>query len=269
LNTATPARAVVVTGLPGDAPAQVDQQGIDSTIAEDANVTRALAAYRLRVAELDRPIARLDAAIEKRGIGGGGVGNFVADAMRAEASRRTKRNIPLAVVNTGGLRKNSIAAGRLSTTDIYELLPFDNTLVLVDLTGAQLQTLLTELVKSRDAQSGGTLTFRADAEDRNPQLTFATLNSAGKRKSQPIVQNRIYTIVTIDYLVNRGGNYSVLKEAKRTVPLNVTVRDAVIEHLRRENARGRQVKGKLDNRFRRSNITPQPTQTKTEGGAAR
>lgn len=266
-NTETPSRVVAVTNLPGDAPARVDQRAIDNSIAEDANITRALAEYRLRVAELNKPIARLDAAIEKKGIGGGGVGNFVADAMRSEASHLAKRNIPLSIINTGGLRKNSIAAGRLSTSDIYELLPFENSLVLVDLTGAQLQTLLAELVRARDAQSGATLTFTADAEDNNPQLASATLNGAGKRKMQSLLPNRIYTIVTIDYLVNRGGNYAVLKEAKRTVPLNVTVRDTVIEYLRRENARGRHVTGKLDNRFRRANGKARSAQRRTEGGA--
>ncbi len=116
--------------------------------------------------------------IEKRGIGGGSVGNLVADAMRAEASRRAGRPVPFAIVNTGGLRKNAIGAGALTTSDIYELLPFDNMLVLVELTGEQLSRLLAEVTKARDAQTGAAITFTADADDRNTQLVSATLYPA-------------------------------------------------------------------------------------------
>lgn len=256
-SSAGAARRVTVTKLGSDASAQVDQQAVDASVAEDANITRALASYRTRVAALDKPIARLDAAIEKRGIGGGGIGNFVADAMRSEASRRARRPILLAIVNTGGIRKNSITAGSLSTTDVYELLPFENALVLVDLTGTQLSRLLAEVTKARDAQSGAIITFKSEKDDtaegdtRNTQLVSAMLASGNSNRPRPIEPKRIYTIATIDYLVNRGGDYAILKEAQRTRPLGVTLRDAVIEHLRREAARGRAVTGKLDNRYRR------------------
>lgn len=252
-------RRVTVTKLKADAAAQVDQQSIDADIAEDADINRALAVYRTRVAALNNPIARLDAAIEKRGIGGGSAGNFVADAIRSEASRRARRPILLSIINTGGIRKNAIAAGSLSTTDIYEMLPFENSLVLVDLTGAQLSRLLAEVTKARDAQSGAIITFSSeknddkDADERNTQLISAMLAAGGTGRGRAIEPKRIYTIATIDYLVNRGGEYSILKESKRTRPLGVTLRDAVIEHLHRETARGRTVTGKLDNRFRRAN----------------
>jgi 2',3'-cyclic-nucleotide 2'-phosphodiesterase (5'-nucleotidase family) len=131
------------------------------------------------------------------------------------------------------------------------LLPFDNALVLVDLTGAQLTRLLAAVTKARDAQSGAIITFKSEAEDRNSQLVAVALDSGSTPRERPIEPNRIYTIATIDYLVNRGGEYAILKEAQRTRPLNVTLRDTVIEHLRRETARGRAVTGKLDNRFRR------------------
>ena len=237
---------------PQPAPASVNQQAIDSGIAEDAGVAGALAVFRTRVAELNKPIARLDSAIEKRGIGGGALGNFVADAMRAEASRRTRRRVPFAVVNTGGIRKNSIAAGALTEADIYEMLPFENALVVVELAGEQLLRLLDEVTKARDAQGGTIVTFTADADDRNPRFVSAVLEPTGGRRNRPIKPTATYTIVTLDYLIERGGNYAVLKDAKRKQPLNVVLRDAVIEHLRGETARGRGVSGELDGRFRRA-----------------
>ena len=56
--------------------------------------------------------------------------------------------------------------------------------------------------------------------------------------------------MTIDYLVNRRGNYAVLQEAQRTRPLGVTLRDAVLEYIRAETAAGRTLGADLDGRFR-------------------
>ncbi len=42
-------------------------------------------------------------------------------------------------MNGGGLRKNDIAAGELRASDIFELLPFENALVALEVTGAQLR----------------------------------------------------------------------------------------------------------------------------------
>ena len=191
--------------------------------------------------------------------------------MRAEAAHRSKRRIDFAVLNTGGMRKNQIAAGALSTSDVYELVPFENFLVVVELTGEQVARLLAEVTKARDAQSGAIITFTADAEDRNPRLIGATIDdlkrtkNSNVRRGRAIDPKKIYTVATLDYLVNRGGNYAVLKEARRNVPLNVTIRDALIEYLRRETARGRTFNPALDGRFRREE---KPADT-TAAGATR
>ena len=58
-----------------------------------------------------------------------------------------------------------------------------------------------------------------------------------------------YTIVTIDYLVKRGGEYTLLQEGKNMKPLNLTLRDAVIDYVKAETAAGRAIKTTLDGRF--------------------
>ncbi len=86
---------------------------------------------------------------------------------------------------------------------------------------------------------------------------------------QAIAPTQTYLVATIDYLVNRGGNYAVLKEARRVQPLDVTLRDAVIEHLRRETAAGRAINPALDNRFRRAQKSNHANAARAaQGGAA-
>ncbi len=61
-------------------------------------------------------------------------------------------------MNAGGLRKNEISAGELRASDIFELLPFENALVAVEINGAELLKLLPVVV--RDAQSGARIQYK-------------------------------------------------------------------------------------------------------------
>ena len=70
----------------------------------------------------------------------------------------------LAIMNAGGLRKNEIAAGELRASDIFELLPFENALIAIDLTGVQLAKVL-EIVP-RDAQAGARIHFKWNDRER-------------------------------------------------------------------------------------------------------
>lgn len=218
---------------------------IDASVPDDPAVTTAIAPYRARVVALETVIGRLDGELRKGGIGGGSLGNFVTDAISARArAALPNETIAVAITNSGGLRKNSITAGDIRISDIYELLPFENSLVAVDLTGEQLLRFLRVIVARRDAQSGARIVYRRNVEQNADELISARL---GNRE---IDRAATYTVVTIDYLVNRGGDYAVLQEASRTRPLGVTLRDAVLDYVRAETAAGRTLNVRLDGRFR-------------------
>lgn len=232
------------------------EQAVDAQVAEDAAINNLLAPYKSRVAELSKTIGTLDTDIERRGIGAGTIGNFVSDAMRAQALK-TNKNVRLAITNFGGLRKSQLPKGDLRAADIYELLPFENALVTVDLTGAQLARLFQTLVAERDVQSGAIVKYRTDAPDR-PQFSSLELlkpggtSNARKARTERLNPNQIYTVVTTDYMVNRGGRYATLKEGTNVKPLNVTLRDAVIDYIKNETAARRRINPQLDGRFARA-----------------
>jgi 2',3'-cyclic-nucleotide 2'-phosphodiesterase (5'-nucleotidase family) len=230
------------------------QRAVDASVPDDAAVVAAIAPYTAKVRALDAPVGKLVGELKKSGMGGGSLGNFVADAIRATAGKRLGVPVLLAVTNSGGLRKNSIAEGELRTLDIYELLPFENALVALDLTGEQLARFLGVIVAKRDAQSGARITYRTSVDGKNELISIKLGDSvANDRIIDPAA---IYTIVTIDYLVKRGGDYAVLQEARNVRPLNVTIRDAVLDYLRTEAAAGRPIKSTLDGRFQNERGEP-------------
>ncbi len=226
-----------------DVHARVTQTAVDSSIKDDAAVDRMLAGYAPKVRALDLVLGKLKGELRKGGYGAGSLGNFVSDGMRARASIKLGKPVDLAIMNGGGLRRQNISEGDLRARDIFELLPFENALVALDLTGEQVLKILGVVVSSREAQSGARITYITKA-DKSAALEKATL---GNKEIDP---KATYSVVTIDYLVNVGGErYAVLREGKNTKALGITLRDALMDYVKAETAAGREIKPSLDGRF--------------------
>jgi 2',3'-cyclic-nucleotide 2'-phosphodiesterase (5'-nucleotidase family) len=246
------------TPTPVNIHARTTESIVDSTIPDDLSVDKMLEVYSPKVRALNLVIGKLDGDLKKGGIGAGSLGNFVADALRDRAQVKLGKPVLLAITNSGGLRRNDIAAGDLKVGDIFELLPFENALVTLDLTGEQLRRFLDVVLSNRDAQSGARITYRLNDKKEN-EIVSVRLGSASAE--QEIDPKATYTIVTIDYLVNRGGDYSVLQEAKNVQPLNITMRDAVLDYVKTQTALGQPIRSTLDGRFR----SDKPSAGQTQG----
>lgn len=244
---ATPSPQVGAAAVPAKVNSKVSQTAVDASIPDDPALQKIVSAYSPKVRELSAVLGTLEGELKKSGVGGASLGNFVTDAMVFEA-RAKGHPVVGAITNSGGLRKNTIAPGQLRASDIFELLPFENALVEVELTGAQLLKLLEIVTRARDAQAGARIQFRWNGEDR-PEFISAKLAGANSTELD-IDPAATYSVVTIDYLLKLGsGNYALLQEAKRTTPLNVTIRDAVMDYVKAETKAGRPIHATLDNRF--------------------
>jgi 2',3'-cyclic-nucleotide 2'-phosphodiesterase (5'-nucleotidase family) len=167
--------------------------------------------------------------------------------MRAQAAVKTGKPITLALMNAGGMRRSNIAEGELKARDVFELLPFENALVTIDLTGEQLLKLLQTIIAKHEAQSGARLVYKTNA-DKTSELVSAKLrDGTGEKDIDP---KAIYTITTIDYLYRVGGStYGMLQEGKNMKELGITLRDSVMSYVKAETAAGRDIKPNLDGRF--------------------
>jgi 2',3'-cyclic-nucleotide 2'-phosphodiesterase (5'-nucleotidase family) len=222
------------------------QTVIDAKIPDDDAVEKMLAPYSGKVRALNVVIGRLERPLKKESVGAGSLGNFVTNGIRSYAQTKLGKPIALTIMNAGGLRKNDIAAGELRAADIFELLPFENVLVAVDMTGADLLKLLPALV--RDSQAGARLQFKWNDQDRPEFISGKLIDEKGRE--QEIDPAKTYTVVTIDYLIKlNSGTYKILHEAKSTTPLNITLRDAVMEYVKSETAAGRAISHVDDKRY--------------------
>lgn len=245
-KTASPAAQTPVVA-PVAGPPRVAETAVDSTIPDDPALSKMLAVYSPKVRELEVLLGKLKGELRKGGAGSGSLGNFVTDGMRAQASLKIGKPVALALMNSGGIRRNTIGEGELKARDVFELLPFENALVTLDLTGEQLMKLLQMIVSKREAQSGARITYKINA-DKTSELESAKLREASGEKG--IDLNATYTIVTIDYLYRVGGStYGMLREGKNVKELGITLRDAIMDYVKSETAAGRDIKPNLDGRF--------------------
>jgi 2',3'-cyclic-nucleotide 2'-phosphodiesterase (5'-nucleotidase family) len=234
-----------ITNAPVKTGVASSQTVIDDSIPADPEVEKLLAPYSQKVRALSLVIGRLELPLKKELVGGGSLGNFVTDGMRSYSEKRLGKPVALTIMNAGGLRKNMISAGDLRASDIFELLPFENALMVVELSGTNLLKVLPPLL--RDPQSGARLQYKWNDQSRPELIRGKLIDERGHE--QEIDPNKIYTIVTIDYLLKVGGGaYAVLKEAKSVTPLNITLRDAVMEYVKNAAASG-VIRPHLDDRY--------------------
>lgn len=173
---------------------------------------------------LQRTMARVLAVsaqpLEKK-LPEGPLGNFVADACLAEANLIAREPADLAIFNHGGLRR-SLPEGNVTLGDVFELMPFDNELVILDLPGPLLREVLDFVATNGGAPvSGVRLVIRAG----RAESVFV-----GK---EPLDTNRHYRVLTSDYLANGGDRFSQYARATGREELRVKVRDAIVQHLER------------------------------------
>ena len=230
-----------------DVRARVTETAVDASIPGDPPVEKMLVVYSPKVRELNVVLGKLKGELRKGGTGSGSLGNFVTDGMRAQASLTTGKPVAVALMNGGGMRRNTISEGNLTARDIFELLPFENALVTLDLTGAQLTQLLQMVISGREAQSGARVVYKTTADKKSELVSARLREAAGEKEIDP---KATYTIVTIDYLYRVGGaTYGVLRDGKNMKELGITLRDAIMNYVKSETAAGRDIKPNLDGRF--------------------
>lgn len=154
------------------------------------------------------------------------IGNFIADAYRQAVGS------DIGFVNGGSIRADlSYNPGPLTKRDVLSMLPFNNPIVKVEVTGKRLMEILEHSVaRSREDNEPGRfpqvsgLKFTFDASKLPGQRIIEAL-VGGKR----VVDDAVYTLATSDFLVSRGGDgYTMFKDAKVLLAADKAPRDSEV-----------------------------------------
>jgi len=183
-------------------------------------------------AEMDVAVGALSTAVVRsRGVVSGSAGNWVTDVMRARLGS------DVAIQNRGGIRAD-LAAGELTRRDLFAILPFGNTLVELELTGAELRATVEKALgdtrHSGIEVSGMTVQYAGTW----PEGRVTGLRVGG----EPLEPERRYTVATNSFLAGGGDAYFPAAALDRDVlDTGLILRD-VLEDALRDGA-GDQVDG--------------------------
>lgn len=165
--------------------------------------------------------------------------NLIADVLRQAAEDLTGHSADMGLVNIGGIR-NVLTKGPITTGNIYEILPFENSLCVLTLKGIHLRTLLENIAaRGGEGVSGVKMTINKQGELLKAQVG-----------GQPITDDRLYRIATIDYLAEGNDGMTALTQAEaRICPEGATLRSLFMKYVEKQTAQGKKISAQTEGRI--------------------
>lgn len=167
------------------------------------------------------------------------IGNFMADMVYEQANpvfkKRTGNNIDFVLLNHGGIRA-IISKGDITIRTAYQVMPFENAIVVADLKGEQVKELFEYLARNKRAHPIKGLKLELD---KDYELLNATING------KPVDYSKNYLVCTNDYLANGGDRMNFFKTNDSLYVLDYKIRNALIDYLKKVDT----INPKIDKRF--------------------
>ncbi len=198
-------------------------QEISEDIAEN-EIDTMIETYRLEMkAKMDHVIGYSDSTLTKYEPESP-LSNFVADIVMSEAMKFSTGNDEVlmskvnsfCILNFGGLRA-TINQGKITIGNIYELMPFDNTIVITKLKSVEIDSIYNYLYKA-NGQPLSNCQFNLSSNDN--LLTIGGQVYDG--------ESEIY-VVTSDYLFGGGDKMNFFKKSVKYWDTGILIRDALID----------------------------------------
>ncbi len=151
------------------------------------------------------------------------LGNLVADLSYEKANElfknKTGKTVDFSMSNYGGIRA-AIMKGDVTVSNAFELMPFDNTLVVVELNYDKIKALFNYFVAKK----------RAHPLSKNIQLTIENDSYNVLINGKPIKKDRTYFVATSNYLQKGGDGMIFFSEPESFFDSNFLIRDAIVDY---------------------------------------
>ncbi|MBI4368964.1 MAG: 5'-nucleotidase C-terminal domain-containing protein [Elusimicrobia bacterium] len=204
-------------------------------VGEDPAILELMKPFKAQVdQELSIIIATASVDMKDRYDGESVLGNFVADSIREVAKA------DIAMTNSGGIR-SWIPAGPVTLRQIYTVLPFDNTVVTMNLTGRQIwDTLEHGFAGGRGVLQVSGLMVRYDpGRPAGSRLIEVALTNG------PLDMNVSYRVATINFLADGGEGYSTFFQGRDRQDTGILQRDAMRQVLSQKSPAAPVIEGRI------------------------
>jgi len=169
--------------------------------------------------------------------------NFLGDLLLKEGQRTAKEQgldfVPsISFYNYGGIR-TSIPKGDITVGKVFELMPFENEMVFLKLSGQNTKAFLDYIAKHGGDSMGG--------------VSFLIKNDMAmdlKIDGKAFDSNKSYWIVTNDYVASGGDGLEVLRDHENFINSGEKIRDVMIRNFEEHQKNNEHLTAKLDGRMR-------------------
>ncbi|MEY2924805.1 MAG: hypothetical protein RLZZ337_1353 [Bacteroidota bacterium] len=177
---------------------------IDTSLAGDAKkINKLIQPYKAALeSEMGKVIGYSPSFLEKQKPSSA-LGSYMADAVLAQA-KKCDDQVDFCLLNYGGIR-STLDSGEITVGDIFELMPFENEIVILTLSKTMVQNLI-EFIKVKNGEP----------------FSKELLN---------LPEKQFYKMATNDYIANGGDDYMVLQNAVERIECGVKIRDAILNNL--------------------------------------
>lgn len=208
----------------------------DTSFTEvDSTLYKEITPFREKMKDKMSEVLIVSTTTLERGNPESRLGNFMADACLI-ATQMHNKQADFAVFNSGGLRKG-MPQGEITRGDIFELMPFENEIVILTMTGSEVKKLVNFIALKGGAPVSGLRMRIQDSIATNVLIGNVAFDST-----------RTYRVLTSDYLANGGDSFPLMTSSPwDTIALKV--RDAIIEYLAELNKQKKKLTVELDGRI--------------------
>ena len=161
-----------------------------------------------------------------------GLLNFISDYLLYQGEQLTGGHIDIAISNKGGIRQ-SLPKGDITEGEIIMTFPFNNYVRVIDIKGCDLRAAL-DVMASRDGDGvsrGVDITYDSESD----KCVEVIING------QPLDDNKIYRLATIDYLANGGDYMQPLTEGVKVAQSSSVMYEDLLKYLRQLNNKGESI----------------------------
>ena len=192
--------------------------------------------YRIPLQKTMNEVVAVTDAAATKALPECGLGNLICDIMLSYSERALNKHSDIAFYNMGGLRIE-LPKGEITLSMIFELVPFENELVTIDVLGKDLDILFQQVATKKGGPIAGCTMGISKKGAVNVKV--------GGKDIEP---ERTYSIISNDYLINGGDNYIMPPYTNRQ-NLKVKFRDAVLDELKDYKSKNIQLHPKTDGRI--------------------
>lgn len=201
---------------------------VDSTISSSTEINNVIAPYKKELKDKMEKILSFAPKdfTKKDGEMQSSLGNLIADLSFEMANpifkKKTTQNIDFAMFNSGGMRA-PIPQGNVPTERAFKIMPFENEMVVVTLTGKKVSELVDYFIRNK----------KSHPLSKNIALTITDNGYQLKINGKPFDKNKNYTVLTSDYLQGGGDRMIFFKDPVKLEKLDYKVRDAIIDYFKK------------------------------------